>query len=309
MDDELVQRWRSGDERAEVTVRQHIRSIVGRVLSHRALLLALGPEHSVDLIDKAGRMQLWDKITDAVMAHQAGGAGRLQAAALMRSLQMAVERVQETRPKSGDVHLPPQILVSLAVTSEGLGQAMLEASQRHLENCPICRQDLKLVEELRRSVQMGDGKGATHRRRLESPLLMKEQIKGDASQDSVRMIPFRSLPEPPKRRWLSVWPLIGATAIVAWSLLWQVGSPDPDSLEGVATLADLKPPPIGRLSDLPSEAQLALSELSQGQCVSAAGRLRELRERYPTEGRLYLLEGASFVCAADGRRALVSFDE
>ena len=30
---------------------------------------------------------------------------------------------------------------------------------------------------------------------------------------------------------------------------------------------------------------------------------------HPDEARLYMLEGASFVCAADGRRALLSFED
>jgi len=88
-----------------------------------------------------------------------------------------------------------------------------------------------------------------------------------------------------------------------------MGSSGPGELEGVALLADLSPPSVARLSDLPSETQLALRELSMGDCGSAAGRLRELRENFPDEARLYLLEGASFVCNGDGRRALVTFDE
>jgi hypothetical protein len=87
-----------------------------------------------------------------------------------------------------------------------------------------------------------------------------------------------------------------------------MGSSGPGELEGVALLADLSPPPVARLSDLPAETQLALRDLSMGDCARAATRLRDIREAFPDEARLYLLEGASFVCNGDGRRALVTFD-
>ena len=87
-----------------------------------------------------------------------------------------------------------------------------------------------------------------------------------------------------------------------------------DALGGVSTaqlrqIADQTPPEVSRVSDLPPEVQFAVSDLTTGNCQTAAGRLRLARKKQPEEPRLFILEAGSYVCAGDGRKALSVFDE
>jgi hypothetical protein len=263
----------------------------------------------MELRDSASLTRICEEIADELMERQAGGASRLRAAAMMRSIQEAITRLQALPERRGDTHLPPQILSALGLAPEGLGKAMTEASQRHLADCPVCRRDLALVKELSaslpqngraRSVESGTGSAPI-------PLEVAASRSRDGTERGIDFRGERDVVAP--RRLLSVWLLVAVAAIALWLVSTRETPIDSAELEGVARLADLSPPPIQRLSELPRETQVALQELSQGQCHSAATRLRGLREAHPDEPRLYLLEGASFVCAADGRRALISFDE
>ncbi len=77
----------------------------------------------------------------------------------------------------------------------------------------------------------------------------------------------------------------------------------------VATIADREAPKIRNLNGLPESAIQAAKALADGDCVSAAGRLRGARREAPEEIRLPYLEGAAWVCAGKGSQALDAFEQ
>ena len=150
MDDELVQKWRSGDVGAEATVRDHIRSIVAGVYSRPALFRALGPDSSLEFREAPTRSVLAEKTTREIMGIAEGGARQLEAVALMYALSHAIERLQALPERQRQSHLPPRVLCASVLSPAGLGRAMREAADRHLATCPHCRKDWELVRTIAR---------------------------------------------------------------------------------------------------------------------------------------------------------------
>lgn len=115
-------------------------------------------------------------------------------------------------------------------------------------------------------------------------------------------------PEPSRGALSVVLPVLGVVVVVGGIWWWSRGGPEAQALSTreVASLAVREAPRLRDPSGLPEQALLASQSLANGDCVTAAGRFKAAAREAP-EARLYLLEGASWVCAGRGDRALEAF--
>jgi predicted Zn-dependent protease len=73
-------------------------------------------------------------------------------------------------------------------------------------------------------------------------------------------------------------------------------------------LAVRDPPALPTGAGMPSDLSLVGADLKNNDCRTAAGRARQLRLANPSIGALQLLEGAAFVCAGDGAKAIKALE-
>jgi glutaredoxin len=330
MNDELMQRWRDGDAKAATAVRNAVRSVAERVLSHPALLAAAGPTSSARLRRDDLRRELTAQIAKEVLSRRADNATQLTAMALMVAGRHAVTALQENHPPTNDAHLPPPVAVTLALAPGGLVGRVREAADRHLEHCPHCKNDLRLLERVVAAHEAADPEGPEHEELVEEASRMdalfaeaeadlRGSLKREASAPAPARRPTRgstrrvlpgNSPEKPRRPWVFAIPLVALVGVGVWVYQSGGGGALPGApIPALSALADQTPPEVARISDLPPEVQFAVSDLAKGDCRTAAGRVRSARNKRPDEPRLFLIEGAAFVCAGDASKALGVFDD
>jgi hypothetical protein len=156
MDDALIERWKAGDANATTAVKNAIRSIAERVLSHSSLGPLLGPTSRARFRSDERRREATATIAQEVMKRPPANAAQLKAAALMASCRLAVEGTQEGRPNTGEAHLPPPVAVTLALAPHSLQGRMREAADKHLSNCGACREDIRVVDGIVRTWDAAD---------------------------------------------------------------------------------------------------------------------------------------------------------
>jgi hypothetical protein len=156
MDDALIERWKAGDANATTAVKNAIRSIAERVLSHSSLGPLLGPTSRARFRSDERRREATAAIAQEVMKRPPASAAQLKAAALMASCRLAIEGTQEGRPNTGEAHLPPPVAVTLALAPHSLQGRMREAADKHLSNCGACREDIRLVDGIVRTWDAAD---------------------------------------------------------------------------------------------------------------------------------------------------------
>ena len=158
MDDALVERWASGDPIARTALRNAIRSTAERVLGHPAFQKAIGPEGRGKYASEDKRRELTGAIAEQVMRQRPATAGQVKAVALMMAGRLAVEALQSGRPaaKDGSRHLPPAIVMQLTLVPDSMNPRLKEASERHLEVCAQCREDLRTMDRIVRTLDAVD---------------------------------------------------------------------------------------------------------------------------------------------------------
>ena len=332
MDNELIQRWRDGDVKATTAVRNSVRSMAERVLSHSAVLAGAGPSAGARLRRPEKRRELTAEIAQEVMRRRVDNAAQLSAMSLMVAGRHAIAALQESHPQGDDAHLPPQVAVTYALAPNGLMPRVREAAERHLERCRYCAADLRILARVVAAIEAGETEGWSTERPPRTGLLgsrgSSPEVQADlqgkpsgrpASKPKARP-PAKSVGRCSRERgqrserspWVFAVPAVALLGLGAWMATGEKANPI-DALGGVSTaqlrqIADQTPPEVSRVSDLPPEVQFAVSDLTTGNCQTAAGRLRLAREA-AEEPRLFILEAGSYVCAGDGRKALSVFDE
>jgi hypothetical protein len=321
MDDALVSRWRDGDAKATTAVRNGVRTIAERVLSHSGLSGVVGPQAAARLQSGDQRRELTADVAREVMARRGDNAAQVTAMTLMVAGRHAVESMQEGWPKSDESHLPAQVSVTLALAPHGVAPRIKEAADRHLESCRRCVEALRVIERIVRTQEAMDH-GTTHDE------LVNEAARAEARLASGERAGPSAPPRrrPPKRSatprkvdrdtdskrvpiaFLAV-PFVALLGLGGWLWMSRDKGADGDGLpagpvKGLAAIADRSPPEVENLSDLPPEVQFAVGDLASGDCRTASTRFRSARSSAPDEPRLFVLEAGALVCAGDGRRAL-----
>ena len=323
MDDVLVARWRDGDAKASTAIRNGIRSIAERVLSHPALDGVVGPQAAAELADDGRRRELTARLAKDVMRRQAANAAQIKALAIMAASRHVVEALQSGWPKTDEAHLPPQVTVSMALSAAGLAPRVREAAERHLANCKRCADAIHVVDRIVRTQEAtvddtrredlvaeaarADARAAeVSRQKAREARKRRAEAKAGGSSPKRRN---RDRDQARKRLPAAVYGLVGLAVVAGGVWLWMDrsddGRPGPvGPVAGLAAIADRSPPDVGRLADLPPEVQFAVGDLANGDCRTAAGRFRSARSQAGDKARLYVLEAGAFVCAGDSRKAL-----
>lgn len=311
---------------ATTAVRNSVRTVAERVLS------SPGVRGGRPLVgDDAKRRELTALIATEVMTRRANSAAQLTALSLMVTARHAVEVVRAGRPAGGAAHLPPQMVVSISLAAEGLPPAVRSAYQQHVEGCSACTEDVRIVaaaakvqataahaEPIPEPTPDAGEKGAQELEALFSEAVA-EQEERDGPAPASAEAPRRETPTfntarpfeaarrapPPKPRGPGV-PLVGAAVVgglLWWAFARRAPTVDPAARDAFAALAIRTPPTLPAGVDLGPEAVEAERALAEGDCPTAAARLRTARRRDPTRAALWVLEGAAQVCAGDGLAA------
>lgn len=336
MDDALVDRWRSGDPVARTALRNSIRSIAERVLGHPAFQTSLGPEARGKFSSEDKRRELTGAIAEQVMRQQAASAGQVKAIALMTSGRLVVEALQEgrARPVDGSSHVPPAIVMQWTLVPESVNPRIKEASERHLEGCAACREDLRLMDRIVRTLDAIDHETSraelaeeaahvqsaldqtvdlqaamrsamTEAREERQAKLSKRRLAAEASGKTASGLPG---PTPAaSSSALRIWlPLVGVIALAAGAISLfsgDDGAGPAEAVRAVSVLADRSAPEVGRLEELPDAMQQVVADFGSGDCRTGAGRMRGIVRANPGMVRLEVLEGAAWVCAGNGPKA------
>jgi|GEM_PF-3195717 len=343
MDDALVERWANGDPVARTALRNAIRSTAERVLGHPAFQNALGTESRSRFSSEDKRRELTGGIADQVMRQRPVSAGQVKAVALMMAGRLAVEALQEGRPKSADGtrHIPPAIVMQWTLVPDSVNPRIKEASERHLEDCAACREDLRTMDRIVRTLdaidhetsraelaeeaahvqtaldQTVDLQAAMRSAMVEAREERRAKLQGGretgrtrkdtgrtARASSVLPGTTQEIPRSSLRIWL---PLVGVVLLgggAIWTFTGDTSTAPTGPVKGVAELADRSPPEVARLEDLPAAVQQVVADFGSGDCRTAAGRLRGIVRAHPDQPRLELLEGAAWVCAGNGSKAV-----
>ncbi len=328
MDDAIVERWRMGDPAARVAVRNRVRALAERVFAHPSLKGAVGPGFSERIRSAEGLRALTAEVSGEVMRQDIATGGRLTALTLLAAGRRVVEGMQEGRPSSEEAHLPPPVAVALALAPDTVAGPVRDAADRHLERCGLCREDLRILRHVMQTLAAADQEARPDRVAREvagagepaaPPAEAAIEAAVASAVEEVRRDPRRLTRPPPRPArpaapasgrfgWGTV--LVALAGAAALGLAWRRGHEGAGgAVEGVAALADRSPPGIRKLDRLPAEVQPAVGDFARGQCRTAAGRFHAAHATHPEVLDLYVLEGASFVCAGDARRALRAFRE
>ena len=335
MDDALLNRWKQGEPQATTAVRNAIRTVAERVLSNPALRNAEGTGGRALVSDEERRRELTSAVAKEVMERGGDSANTVTALALMVSARHVIEALRVGRPLAGTAHLPPPVAVSCALAPASMAAAQRDASNRHLESCKSCADDVRLVREVVRSAStvVQDTSAAAIE---EAVAATAADAMAQAVQDAADDVedgpneapapretrptrPSRPSARPPRRGeaaaepsggfFKAAWPLLVLLALGAW-YAW---SRHQDALHAavlpqVAALANRTPPALVRGEKAPAYVEDAMRDLARGDCLQAAARFRTARRQHPDDRRVWVLEGASFVCAGDGAAALQPLD-
>ncbi|MCK6507994.1 hypothetical protein L6R53_32280, partial [Myxococcota bacterium] len=142
MTDDLVQLWRDGDPMAATAVRNALRGIADAVLTSPTGQ----PGGAVALADADRRRDATAAVAKEVMQRGGSSADELRGLAVMVSARHAVVEARAGDPASGvDSHLPPQLVVSVALAPDSLSSHARGVAERHLHDCPSCTGEVDLV--------------------------------------------------------------------------------------------------------------------------------------------------------------------
>jgi len=203
----------------------------------------------------------------------------------------ARHRVTAVLADEGGVHPAVEMLVAHGM--RGHQRRGPDELERHLPLCVACTEALRHVSGIERAAMswqpeedVGDEPTDRGRRRGTS-----RSSRSKASRHKGPGI-------------LAAWPAVGLVCLLTW---WGWNRGEDKVLEvdrSLASLVDRTAPTPPPPSTVPPEARDALRDLRRGDCVSASARLRVARRRSPHHVEVQLLEGASFVCAGNGAKAL-----
>ncbi|HCH64859.1 MAG TPA: hypothetical protein DFR83_18785 [Deltaproteobacteria bacterium] len=336
MDDALVVRWASGDPSARTALRNAIRSTAERVLGHPAFLKAIGPEVRGKYASEDKRRELTGAIADQVMRQRPATAGQVKVVALMTAGRIAVEALQTGRAKASDGsrHLPPAIVMQWTIVPDTLNPRLKEAAEKHLAICAQCREDLRTMDRIVRTLDAVDhettraelAEEAAHVQKsldetVDLQAAMRSAMKdarearrakmqsrargGASSKGGSRALPGAAADAGSSggRAWIPLVTVVLLGAGALWALRGDDGSAPTGPVKGVAALADLSAPEVARLEELPPAVQMVVADLGSGDCRTAAGRMRGIVRENPDMPRLGMLEGAAWVCAGNGAKA------
>jgi hypothetical protein len=138
MDNRTIQRALQGDEEATRLVESQLRSTARQLLSHPALRVE----------DPVTQRVLSNAAVAEALERELREADTLLAAAVMAAARRGVEHMRRLQGVDrGAGHLPPGILVSVALVPQILARASREAAEAHLGSCADCTDQARAVRD------------------------------------------------------------------------------------------------------------------------------------------------------------------
>jgi len=177
MDNRTVQRALQGDQEAARRVEAHLRVAARQLLAHPSLGVG-------------------DPVTQRVLANAAVAEAlerelrvmdTLLAAAVMAAARRGVEHMRRLDgAERGAGHLPPGILVSVALVPQILASTSREAAERHLASCAECTDQARSVRDAAASTSVEDD--------LDDPEEVTAQHHISAALDGARQVAAIGVP-------------------------------------------------------------------------------------------------------------------
>lgn len=339
MDAELFNRWKGGDTAAATAVRNALRTTAERVLGSPALRLSEAPGLRLMSRDESRRRELTAQVAKEAMERGATSVEQLTVMAMLVAARRIVELAREGHPHAPGAHLPSPVAVSMALSPDTLPANVRDSSARHLETCSTCTEEVRLAraavqeqrdleaealaETLAAEREAEDHAGddqlaaalmaAAEEHEQHQPARPTPKPKSAPAKGApARKAAGPSRPEAPARSGISFWTGVLPLAFLAglgWYVLREkANAPAAAAASAYASLADRSVPPVGLLGDATKAAGDAVTDLERGDCRTAAAHLRTARRRTPEQARLWLAEGAAFVCAGDAASALAALE-
>lgn len=340
MDAELFNRWKGGDTAAATAVRNALRTTAERVLGSPALRLSEAPALRQVSRDDNRRRELTASVAKEAMDRGASSPEQLMVMAMLVAARRIVEMARDGHPHAPGAHLPSPVAVSMALAPETLPANVRDSSVKHLETCSTCTEEVRLaraaVSEQRdlEAEALAETLAAEQRADEHASDADLAAALLAAANEHEEHTPARSAPKPtrPQARqaaarrpgasaprheappsagislWTGVIPLVVLAGLGWYVLRDKVNAPAAAAASAYAALADRSVPPSGLLGDATRAAGDAVTDLERGDCRTAAAHLRTARRRAPELARLWLVEGAAFVCAGDGPSAAAALD-
>lgn len=191
MDNRTIQRALQGDEEAKRLVESQLRSTARQLLEHPALRVE----------DPVTQRVLANAAVAEALERELREADTLLAAAVMAAARRGVEHLRRLQGVDrGTGHLPPGILVSVALVPQILAKASREAAEAHLGSCADCTDQARAVRDAAVAADIDDDPEeptASHivtsavdsnRQVAALPHGSGPQVGGDASQAAEAML-------------------------------------------------------------------------------------------------------------------------
>lgn len=325
MDPRTFQRALQGDHDAFLAIESQLKAVARSLLAHPALGVSEPLTQRV-LTNAAVTEALDREMTDL---------DTVIAATVMAVARRAVEALRRT--EAGVGHLPPGILVSVALVPQVLATASREAAERHLASCATCTDLARRIREAAADVvarveapgyeapQPAAGSEEDQDPEEGSSFDVESMMRRLAEQDGARdmaagprRLKKRGRTLDPRRQPgregepnLRAAPLVflGLALLVLVALAtrgWWNRPAAPRIEPEVAALAEKALPELPDLQELPAALEPGLRDLEGGDCHLATYRFRIARQREPELTLAWYWEGLAAVCDGDGAAGLAA---
>ncbi len=306
MDELLVQRFKSGDAAAVTAMRNQLRAMAARVLS--------SPRWE---FDTAERQELEREAALQGLNTIAKTAVQYVFVVLRAAGKRAIVRLREREGLRGEGHPDPVVMANVAMGTAKEGQK--EVLEEHFEDCPHCRLHYDILEEAIRGATKAQQAAQTvvpvpapapttpqaPRPTSPKPPRPKRRNKGaEAKRRKARR--KRRLRAKPKSGGLI--PLLILAAAVAAGIWHQL---QPTEEQQRWTMAGLLPdelPPASRADKYEGTVKRSIQSAASGDCRSAGNKLHIASKKAPDDLWLHYYEGMAYVCARDGRKAVLALE-
>ncbi len=292
MNDELYQRFLSGDPIAQTAVRNHMRAIAARVLA------APQWQFADDGMRQEKEQQAAREAIETPASTIVGAATNVMGSAV----RLGLRELRKKDSINNESHPSEQVISGAAL--ETLSSAAKEEAEAHLEECATCRRHLAAATTALRTA-------VTAQR-----LAPKPQNPVPLPANTRTQTPKRPKPKQSgKRTQNALSSLTGMLPLVALILgvgaYWYSQRANPEDILH-ASLANLLPaelPPTGRADELNNIGEEAVKAMKQGRCSYTARRLQISLDQDPDDLLALYYLGLANVCLRNGKEALSALNE
>ena len=280
MDQELITRFRAGDDEARAAVRNHLRAVAARVLAAPQWKLsevttrsALEVQAAVAALESPAQ----EPVSFAMAAMHAAGVAGLEH---LRALDGAL----------GD-HPKAEVMVKVALET-AIGAQVLHVD-RHAEGCAACRAHLDVLRAALTSAATAQRSTAPSR-----PEPKREKVVQPEPKKKSRPTP-RARPKKQPEQGLPLASMAFVAALVVGGVWWGTQLSDEEKAWAAAAHLPDELPPGAMAAHYDGSTRDAILGMAKGDCRGASAKLHMASKRAPDDYDLRYLEGMALVCMRD----------